>query len=261
MTDHHSIERPVSRHEGAEPSAWAELGADLLHDHHGELLRARLSGLIAGIGPSLAFEPIVHLHTGLRIGVEALARFTGPVPTGDWFRHAHRLGLGSDLELRVLDEVIRSLPDRDGFVTVNLSADAVLDVRTVEILRHTDATRLVVELTEQTRLPDLSVLRRRLDDLRATGAQLALHVDEFSADMLQRMSWASPAIVKFDPAITRALSTGRARAASAVNFMAACQQMGVFSVAVGVRDADQREVLRRFGIDATQGPVDTDPTA
>lgn len=219
-----------------------------------EIVRDRLVSLISGTGPGVHLQPVVHIQSGVQVGVEALARFPGGMSTPEWFRTAHGLGLGGDLELRILHEVLRRLDGcGPGFVGVNLSASVLLDPRTVEILERGADAELVVEITDQTVMPKLSVLRSRLDELRHLGIRIAIHVSEFGLATMQLLMVARPDVVKLDPPLTSAIAAGRAGSATADNMFTFFRQEGVFVVSVGVETQAQLVALQDAGVDAYQG--------
>lgn len=219
-----------------------------------ELLRERLADLISGTGPDLQHQPITHIQSRTEVGAEALARFPGSVPTAEWFRTAHALGVGVDLELRILHEVVQTLHDRrSGFCSVNLSPTALLDPRCLDILMRARGGELVIEITDQTVMPRLALLRRRLDEVRDLGVRVAVHVSEFGTETMQLLTLARPDVIKLDPPLTAALAAGRARSTTAANFFTYCRQAGVFVVAVGVETREQLVALHDVGVDAFQG--------
>lgn len=227
---------------------------DPARGHEVEMLRDRLVDLITGTGPGLILQPVIHIQSGAQVGAEALTRFPGSMSTADWFRTAHALGVGADLELRIAQEVIQHLDRRPaGFVGVNLSPGVLLDPRALGVLREAADAELVVEITDQTVMPKLSVLRSRLDELRRLGIRVALHVSEFGVATMQLLTLARPDVIKLDPPLTAAVTAGRARTTAAENLFTVCRQEGVFVVAVGVETRQQLEVLQHAGVDAYQG--------
>jgi EAL domain-containing protein (putative c-di-GMP-specific phosphodiesterase class I) len=219
-----------------------------------EMLRDRLVDLITGTGPGILLQPVTHIQSGVQVGAEALARFPGSMTTAEWFHTAHAVGVGEDLELRILHEVVKRLDGRSpGFVGVNLSPTVLLDPRSNDILRVAGHAELVVEITDQTVMPKLSILRARLDEVRRLGVRVAIHVSEFGLATMQSLILARPDVVKLDPPITAAVAAGRAGSASAENLFRFCRQEGVFVVAVGVETRQQLDALQDAGVDAYQG--------
>jgi EAL domain-containing protein (putative c-di-GMP-specific phosphodiesterase class I) len=241
-------------------AAWHDLGLAALtgeQDAGVDLLRRRLSDLIGGTGPGLCLQPITHLHSGVEVGAEALARFPGPLSTADWFRTAHALDAGVDLELRMLHEVVEHLTGRaNGFVGVNLSPSALLDARVLELLHRSGYTGLLIELTDQTVLPQPAVLRARIDEVRRLGIRIGIHASEFGVDTMQLLDLVSPDVVKLDPVLTGSIAAGRATSSTARSFLRHCNSTGVFLVSVGAESRQQLTVLKSAGVDAYQGGTD-----
>ncbi|MFP5488623.1 MAG: EAL domain-containing protein [Acidimicrobiia bacterium] len=220
------------------------------------VLRERMLDLIRGTGPGLILQPVVHIQSGAQVGAEALARFPGPMSTADWFRAAHALGVGADLELRILHDVVDHLDERPGgFVGVNLSPSVLLDPRSTDLLHRAADAELMIEITDQTVMPKLSILRTRLDEVRRLGVRVAIHVSEFSMSTLQSLMLAGPDVAKLDPPITAAVAAGRARSTTAESLFTFCRQEGVFVIAVGVETREQLAALQDSGVDAYQGFV------
>lgn len=228
--------------------------ADPARGREVEQLRDRLVDLITGTGPGLILQPVIHIQSGAQVGAEALTRFPGSMSTADWFRTAHALGVGADLELRIVHEVIQHLDRRPaGFVGVNLSPSVLLDPRAIDVLRRAADAELVIEITDQTVMPKLSVLRSRLDEVRQLGIRVAVHVSEFGLETMQMLMIARPDVIKLDPPLTAAVAAGRARSTTADNLFTFCRQEGVFVVAVGVETRQQLDALQHAGVDAYQG--------
>lgn len=230
--------------------------ADLTVEEHATRLHEELVALISGSHFRLDLQPIQDIITGDRIGAEALARFPGSMPPAEWFRVAHAIGLGHDLELRVVHEVIeRAANGLPGMIAVNVSQQVITDPRLIALCRQLGTNRLMIEVTDQTSMPEFSTLRVRLDEIRSLGIRIATHVQQFDADALQTLMIAEPDVVKLGYGLTCALMAGRVDVTQAKNFFARCRQAGVFIVAVGVETRDQLELLERIGVDGYQGYI------
>jgi EAL domain-containing protein (putative c-di-GMP-specific phosphodiesterase class I) len=213
-----------------------------------------LMALMRHANRNVDFDPIVHLQTGKVVGSEALAAFPGQLSTAAWFRIAHALGFGIDLELSMLQAVLELCrTDTTGFVGVNASAEALVDPRFLERLAGVDDDRVVIELTGQTSLPTLGRLRMSIEKVRVTGTRLAIHVDDIGPDSLRSITSLEPDVIKLDPALTAQLADGQSETASARNFFARCRHDGIFVVAVGVERPEQLRALEGRSVDAYQG--------
>ena len=209
--------------------------------------------LISGSHVGLDVQPMHEIVTGSLLGAEALARFPGPLRPAEWFRVAHAIGLGHDLELRVVHEVIARSSGMSGMLSVNVSPQVIADPRLLGLLRQLGGRELMIEITDQTTMPELSMLRSRLDEIRSLGIRVATHVGEFGPEALRTLLIAQPDIVKLRYDLTSSLAAGHVETIQTRNFFACCRQAGVFIVAVGVETRDQLAVLERLGVDGYQG--------
>ena len=216
--------------------------------------RAELTSMMQHANYSIDIDPIVHVHTGSAVGAEALARFPGDQSTARWFQLAHALGIGHDLELAILDAVIEEASElTHGFIGVNLSPAVLVDPRCIERLAAMDDDRLVIEVTDQTTVPELGLLHMHLDRIRDAGVRIATHISDFGPDALRSFRRLSPDIVKMNPSLTAALGDGETDPEDTARFLEGCRRDGAFVVAVGVERADQLPALIAQQVDAYQG--------
>lgn len=229
-------------------------GADQFDDAQLEQHRDEMMSLVHSPNRDIDFDPIVHLQTGAVIGSEALALLPDGLTTAQWFSLAHAMGAGINLELSVLDAVIkRYRSETNGFVGVNASADALIDPGFLSRLTNVDDDRVVVELTGQTSLPSLGKLRMTIAKVRSTGARLAIHVADLGTTSLRSIATLEPDVIKINPALTMELASGQADTAATRNFFERCRRDGIFVVAVGVERLEQLQALESQSVDAYQG--------
>lgn len=218
---------------------------------------ARIRAVIDGSGLLMHFQPIFSLRDGRLLGVEALARFLPePRRTPDvWFADATSVGLGVELELAAVRAALSELPSLPAasYLSINLSAEAVLDPATMQLLTSAAPERLVVELTEHAAVEDYPVLVRALDKIRGAGVRLA--VDDAGAGFasLRHILRLRPDIIKFDLELTRGIDGDPARRALAYALGMFAAEMSAVVVAEGVETAGELAVLRDIGADAAQG--------
>lgn len=229
-------------------------------DPHGDLV-ADLEALVADGGPSIAFEPIVHLETSTIIGAEALARFPGSRPAAEWFRGARGLGLGVDLELRAAAAAVRRLVpamwDEFGweFVGVNVSADVLVDDRFRELIIGATSHRVMIEISPQDGQLGTVAVRRRLEALRTRGVRIAINTMPCNWADLRRAVEAEPEVIKLGREFTAALVHDPSRCEQAQAILDECRRHGIFVVAIGVERSEEATTLRDLGVDAAQGYI------
>lgn len=214
---------------------------------------AELERLIQSGGPNLEYQPIVHGLADTVIGYEALARFPGERPTGRWFQKAHEVGLGADLELCILRQVVGRLEmtDRTSYLACNLSPSIISDSRLDQIASMHRGDRLVIELTGRDTASELRTLKRELSALRDDRKRVGVHISSLDQTTLNCLVTEQPDMVKLDVGLTRRLANGDEPFAP--EFLRRCRHAGVFVVAVGIETDDDLRAVEKIGADAYQG--------
>lgn len=203
------------------------------------------------------FQPIYCLRTGRLLGVEALTRVTlGAVHApAVWLSEAHRVGLGTELELVVLRHALASgtsLP-RDLTLAVNLSPVALTDERVSSVLlRHADRN-LVVELTEQPALHLHPQLLRQREQLRDAHIELAVGNVAARRTSMARLLALRPGQVKTERWLSGGIERDAHRRVVARKLLRVAHHAGAQVVAEGVETEAQLEAWRLLGADAAQG--------
>lgn len=223
--------------------------------------RSEIETVIAEGGPSIVFQPVVHLESATVIGVEALSRFPGPRSTSEWFDRAAQCGLGVDLEISAADATLRRLQpamwrDLEGyFVGLNVSLSALVDDRFRELLMGAPCDHLILELTLRQGTVGAGAARARLELLRSWGVRVAVNSMRCAPQDVAQAIAVEPEIIKLGTDFTAALVRDDARYDEARAVLDDCRRHGVFVVAVGVEHPREIAALRRIGVDAAQGHV------
>ncbi|MEV6492629.1 EAL domain-containing protein [Actinoplanes sp. NPDC051633] len=238
--------------------------ADLPH-----LLARALSGDPAASGFEVYYQPIVRFADGATVAVEALARWTDPVAglvDPDVFvTVAERTGLVAAIDDFVLD---RACADAAGLanvygrpidVHVNVSAvrlgqqgleDAVLSALERHAVRP---SRLVVEITETRRIPDMPRAVEVASRLRSYGVRLAL--DDFGSgyNALAQLHSLPVDIVKLDATLTDVDLTPERAGAICRSVLAICNELGLAVVAEGIETPARAHAMADLGCPLGQG--------
>ena len=214
---------------------------------------AELEQLIHAGGPGLEYQPIVHGLSGTVIGYEALARFAGARPTGQWFQLAEQAGMAADLELTILKQVVDRLNRSDGqsYLACNLSPSIIGDPRLEQIASMHGSDRLVIELTGRDTACELRMLRFELETLRQDRKRVGVHVSSLDQTTLSCLVTEQPDMVKLDVQLTRRLASGEETFAP--EFFRRCRHEGIFVVAVGIETDEDLKAVEAIGADAYQG--------
>ena len=221
-----------------------------------EALRGDVARFVSGHGVWIVYQPIVDLGTRARIGVEALARF-GSIPARSpdrWFSDATVFELGSQLEVRTLQEALRGLPKiHDGaFLAVNASHRAAVSSGFVERLDGIE-DRIVLEITEHEAIDDYGALAEGLAPLRERGLRVA--VDDVGAGYasLRHALQLAPDMVKMDISLTRGIDRDTGRRALAAALISFAEETSMAIVAEGIQTVGELETLRQLGVRYGQG--------
>jgi EAL domain-containing protein (putative c-di-GMP-specific phosphodiesterase class I) len=210
-------------------------------------------------GPSIVYQPTLHIETGRVIGAEALSRFPGAGPR-QWFAAAEAAGIGPQLEIAAARKAltITDGPTRErlgwDFVGVNLSPSTLLDPLYLDLLDRRIGRFVVLELSDDGGEAGWSQVRGVLERVRDLGGRIALNALKFDTHgQLTRLVEFAPDIVKLDVTYTSALMAPGGERGLAEQLLLECTRGGMFVVGVGVERQSQLDVLRELGVDAAQG--------
>lgn len=228
-------------------------------DEKREATIEHIAGIIESGGPMMAMQPIVDLSSGAVRGFEALARF--PAGTGwspqEWFEQAETVGLGVALEasaVRSALEVFPHLPDAT-LMSVNVSEAGLRDPGILAMLTGPEAPRLVVELTEHSRVHDYGILSGELATIRGAGARLA--VDDAGSGWagLEHILRLQPEVLKLDRVLVHDIAAHLGRQAMVEALLGFSGRMGATLIAEGVETEEDLKTLRALGVVYAQGYV------
>jgi EAL domain-containing protein (putative c-di-GMP-specific phosphodiesterase class I) len=219
--------------------------------------RRRIRGVLDSDDFAVVVQPIVRLDSGALVGAEALARFPSPPAQGPdrWFTDAYAAGLGTELELAAARKAINLLGELPphAYLTVNIGPAAMAAPEFLELVRDSDAERLVVELTEHFAVEDYERLRAALCGLRRAGARLAIDDTGAGFASLAHILKLSPEIIKLDRDLARGIDADPVRRALAAALVDFARQTGAEVVAEGLETDAELATVRELGIDFGQG--------
>ena len=214
---------------------------------------------------STLFQPIVSSLEQRVIGFEALSRGPSDSPLHSpltLFAAARHHGMLTELEMLCRSRAISrfcalGLP---GKLFLNISPESLLEQHhysggTLELLKSSGLTpdRVVIELTEQAPIDDVSLLQTALYHYRNMGFSIAL--DDLGAGYSSLRLWSElqPEYVKID----RHFVDGIHQDPIKREFVSSILQMAKASraqvIAEGIEQAEELAVLEEIGIDWVQG--------
>jgi diguanylate cyclase (GGDEF)-like protein/PAS domain S-box-containing protein len=233
------------------------------------LLRARtpwLPDLLNGSGLYPHLQPIVSLADGITYGFEALIRGTvdeRELSGSEIVQAARAHGALFSLDLVgrtvALEQAMPKL-QRDQVLFVNFTPTAIYDPKVC--LRTTWAIarrlglpmeRICFEAVESEEFPDISFLRRILDEYREQGAMVAL--DDLGAghSSLSYLKELRPDIVKLDRELVAGLAEDPARQRLLGAMIDYAHELNIRVVAEGIETEDDLAATRALGADLGQG--------
>jgi len=226
---------------------------------------------------TLLYQPIVILRNRRIAGVEALVRWHHPerglIPAAAFIPVADESGLIVPLGQWVLREACAQLArwqselgaGRALTLTVNVTARQLLAPTFVDDVRRAiadagiDATRLVLEITEQALARNVTDTLRRVREVRALGVRFA--IDDFGS---RSATLGDPAdipvdILKIDRTYISQLMRRPEDHAATRAIVALGRLKQLRTVAAGIEQEDQMAELLRFRCEYGQGSLFSEP--
>ncbi|MFC7632132.1 EAL domain-containing protein [Paraburkholderia humisilvae] len=226
---------------------------------------SRVADLIAKRSLSAVFQPIVDFDGGAIIGYEGLIR--GPAGSDleapfALFAQALAEDAVIPLEHAAAHACIEAFArlDYDGKLFLNFSAGAIrqlADARdeTFALLRRSgvDASRIVIELTEQSAIPDVNHVLPAIATLRTVGAQFAL--DDYGTANASMNLWVRlrPDVVKIDRFFIHDIASDPLKFEAVKAMQSFANASGATLVAEGIENEADLIVVRDMGIGCGQG--------
>lgn len=243
--------------------AFADLAAgqverELTQDRRAAMVRRRIETVLADEQLGIAYQPIHRLADGRPVGVESLSRFADseidwPSPS-DWFSAAAEVGLGKELELLAIRRAIAGLGyiPSNLYMSVNVSPETAVSGELEPLLAGLPAERIVVELTEHSRVADYAKLGEALARLRGL-ARVA--IDDVGAGYagLRHIVDLKPDLLKLDMGLTRQIDCDEARRALGQAMVGFARRTGSRIIAEGIETEAERASLHQIGVRYGQG--------
>ncbi|MGF6775995.1 EAL domain-containing protein [Paraburkholderia sp. GAS334] len=224
-----------------------------------------IEDLIARRELSAVFQPIVDFEDGAILGYEGLIRGPSGTPLEApyaLFAQAAAEGCAIALERAAARTCIEAFARLkcEGKLFLNFSADAIHDLAampdsTLALLRQTglDPARIVIELTEQSAIPDIGNFLSIIDALRTFGAQFAL--DDYGTANASMNLWVrlQPDVVKIDRFFIHDIASDPLKFEAVKAMQHFANASGARLVAEGIENEADLIVVRDMGIGCGQG--------
>ncbi len=241
----------------ADPVAGA--GIDLAADLHRAIDRAEID---------ILFQPQVALADGRITGVEALARWEHPVHgvlgANTLFAAAERAGLGLALSEHIqLLALTRAAAWHGALAKLRVAVNVTAaDLARSDFVAHflglvarsgIDPARVTAEVTESGFVTDLALAAERLGHLRGAGLRVA--IDDFGTgySSLAYLKALPLDYLKIDRSLTQDITGGPRARVVVRGIIAIAAGLGLNTIAEGVEDEAQRDLLAAEGCHLYQG--------
>lgn len=211
-----------------------------------------------------AFQPVVCAATGKPDYFECLLRMRslegGIVTGGEFITAIEQLGRIGFIDDYVLEQTAQELANHPGIrLGLNVSSLTAREGSWLKTLvsladnRPDLAGRLVVEITETAALSDIGESARFVDALREAGCRVAL--DDFGAGhtSFRHLQTLAVDIVKIDGSFVLNLASSREKRMLLRHLLGVINGFGVMTVAEGVENGEDEEVVRAEGCGYLQG--------
>ena len=224
-----------------------------------------IEDLIARRDLSAVFQPIVDFDDGAILGYEGLIRGPAGSPLETpfaLFAQANAEGCVIALERAAARTCIEAFARLacEGQLFLNFSAGALRQIAdasddTLAVLRHAgiEPGRIVIELTEQSAIPDVGSFLPVLATLRTAGAQFAL--DDYGTANASMNLWVrlQPDVVKIDRFFIHDIASDPLKFEAVRAMQHFANASGAKLVAEGIENEADLIVVRDMGIGCGQG--------
>jgi EAL domain-containing protein (putative c-di-GMP-specific phosphodiesterase class I)/GGDEF domain-containing protein len=214
---------------------------------------------------STVFQPIISLENGIVFGYEALSRISIPtsgITTEELFQIAHQQNRLWDLEKLCRTKALEnaSIQSMHSILFINVDASTLQDPKfrsgfTVEkIIEYgISASSIVIELTEQRAIMDMSSFVSTVQHYQGQGFQIA--IDDFGSGYsgLNRVCELAPSFLKIDINLIRDIHKDRLKRAAVNSTVEFCRKSGIQVIAEGIECEEELKTVIQLGVDFAQG--------
>jgi EAL domain-containing protein (putative c-di-GMP-specific phosphodiesterase class I)/GGDEF domain-containing protein len=221
------------------------------------------------------FQPIVAVSEARVVGYEALIRGPASLKLRDpqaLFSAAANAGLLRELERAcwsvIVEEVARNMDRLPRWARIFLNvlpediADAAFLAHVTAEMEKTriDPARIVIEITETSRIEDYHAFNESLASFRQLGFGVA--VDDAGAGHagLQMIAEINPDFLKIDQSLVRGIDQSIAKRAGVEALLLIARSLGMTVIAEGIENEDELQALHQLGVSLGQGFLLAHPT-
>jgi PAS domain S-box-containing protein len=211
------------------------------------------------------YQPLTELRTGQLIGFEVLARWKHPlrgmVPPDEFIRVAEEAGFIEQLMDKVLVQAFRAMQRLPEYLRLNINVSQI-QLRDRSLRRQVSLAaeeaafsleRLTVEITESALVGNIEHARTITEELKALGVRIA--IDDFGTgySSLRHLQALPFDEIKVDRSFVQTMLSRRESRKIVAAIIGLGQSLGLTTVAEGVEDEAQADMLLWLGCDLAQG--------
>jgi PAS domain S-box-containing protein len=211
------------------------------------------------------YQPLIELRTGQLIGFEVLARWKHPlrgmVPPDEFIRMAEDAGCIGQLMEKVLLESFTGMRRLPEYLRLSINASAI-QLRDRTLRRQVSLAaeevgfslqRLTVEITESALVGNVEHARTITEELKGLGVRIA--IDDFGTgySSLRHLHALPFDEIKVDRTFVHTMLSRRESRKIVAAIIGLGQSLGLTTVAEGVEDEAQADMLQWLGCDLAQG--------
>ncbi|MBB3167838.1 EAL domain-containing protein [Simiduia aestuariiviva] len=222
----------------------------------------------------LVLQPVVSLDGGQMVAVEALVRWNhadhGELSPASFISDLEKSGQIVDLDIWVFGQallLLKKFQSQTFVLNINISGQGLINADLLKVVRkarqiHGDQlSRLCVEVTESSLVDDVELAQSALRELQSFNISLA--IDDFgtgysSLSYLHKFSFDR---LKIDRAFIVGLETSQEKAVILNTIVSLARALGIQTVAEGIEEIKQFELLAELGCDFGQGFLMSRPVA
>jgi EAL domain-containing protein (putative c-di-GMP-specific phosphodiesterase class I) len=207
---------------------------------------------------TMAYQPIIDSLERRTVAWEALVRCQEGPPSPDvLFSLAEQSGRLLELGRRIRECIAHDAANLpvDGLLFVNVHPMELDDPQLIaaDAPLTKMARRIVLEITERSKLQLVEGLESKLQALRALGFRIA--IDDLGAGYagLSALARVEPDFIKLDGSLIRGLETSKTNQAVVSSVLALAKRLGSHLIAEAIETPAERAALAQLGISWMQG--------
>lgn len=221
------------------------------------LLEAMDDGVMLGQYPVIDCQrQLLHFEAPARLNLK-----------GQWHQAStfmpwiSRLRLHDTLDLKVLDEALRTINNHQQPLGINLSHEAVIHPNLILTMQKRlsanpeAATRLWIEVPESIARMDIESFRYLCQTLRPFGCHVGIEHVGAAFRQLGDLQDLGLSYIKLDATLINGVSQRPEQQAILRGMATLCHSLAILAIAEGVQNEDDIETLFEIGLDGVTGPA------